>query len=85
VAGVDLIAVAELADELGMYRATIFKIVRRLGIQPVKRRDSEQRRSADCSRDRRGSVGQAGSCRNLNGPLLQGRPTSTAAGNTLCR
>jgi len=42
VAGVDLIAVAELADELGTYRATIFKIVRRLGIQPVKRRDSER-------------------------------------------
>lgn len=41
-AGVDLIAVAELADELGTYRATIFKIVKRLGIQPVKRRDSER-------------------------------------------
>jgi len=38
----DLIAVAELADELGTYRATIFKIVKRLGIQPVKRRDSER-------------------------------------------
>lgn len=38
--GVDLIAIAELADELGTYRATIFKIVKRLGIEPVKRRDS---------------------------------------------
>jgi hypothetical protein len=34
------IAVAELADELGTYRATIFKIAKRLGIQPVKRRDA---------------------------------------------
>jgi hypothetical protein len=42
VAGVDLIAVADLADELGTYRATIFKIMKRLGIQPVKRRDSER-------------------------------------------
>jgi hypothetical protein len=32
--------VAELADELGTYRATIFKITKRLGIQPVKRRDA---------------------------------------------
>ena len=38
----DLIPVAELADELGTYRATIFKVVKRLGIQPVKRRDSER-------------------------------------------
>jgi hypothetical protein len=38
----NLIAVAELADELGTYRATIFKIAKRLGIQPVKRRDSER-------------------------------------------
>lgn len=38
----DLIAVAELADELGTYRATVFKIARRLGIQSVKRRDSER-------------------------------------------
>jgi hypothetical protein len=36
----DRIAVAELADELGTYPATIFKIAKRLGIQPVKRRDS---------------------------------------------
>ena len=42
VSELDLIAVAELADELGTYRATIFKIVKRLGIQPVKRRDSER-------------------------------------------
>lgn len=42
VAELGLIAVAELADELGTYRATIFKIVKRLGIQPVKRRDSER-------------------------------------------
>jgi hypothetical protein len=42
VAEVGLIAVAELADELDTYRATIFKIVKRLGIQPVKQRDSER-------------------------------------------
>lgn len=42
VSELDLIAVAELADELGTYRATIFKIVKRLGFQPVKRRDSER-------------------------------------------
>ena len=41
-ARVDLIAVAELADELGTYRSTIFKLVKRLGIQPVKRRDIER-------------------------------------------
>lgn len=35
----DGIAVAELADELGVYRATIFKNAKRLGIQPTKRRD----------------------------------------------
>lgn len=33
------IAVAELADELETYKQTIFKIVKRLGIQPVKRRE----------------------------------------------
>lgn len=37
-----LIAVAELADELGTYRASVFKVVKRLGIEPVKRRDSER-------------------------------------------
>jgi hypothetical protein len=42
VSEVDLIAVAELADKLGTYRATVFKIVKRLGIQPVKRRDPER-------------------------------------------
>ena len=42
VAEVGLMAVAELADELGTYRATIFKILKRLGIQPVKQRDSER-------------------------------------------
>jgi hypothetical protein len=42
VPGADLIAIAELADELGTYRATVFKIVKRLGIQPAKRRDSER-------------------------------------------
>lgn len=30
---------AELADELGTYKQTIFKIVKRLAIQPVKRRE----------------------------------------------
>jgi hypothetical protein len=40
VAEADRIAIAELADELGTYRATVFKITKRLGIQPVKRRDS---------------------------------------------
>jgi len=34
------IAVVELADELGIYKQSIFKIAKRLGIQPVKRRDS---------------------------------------------
>jgi len=34
------IAIADLADELGTYRATIFKIANRLGIQPVKRREA---------------------------------------------
>ncbi|MEW6684568.1 MAG: hypothetical protein AB1451_16875 [Nitrospirota bacterium] len=38
----DLIAVAELADELGTHRASVFKVVKRLGIQPVKRRDAER-------------------------------------------
>jgi len=38
----DLVAVAELADELGTHRASVFKVVKRLGIQPVKRRDSER-------------------------------------------
>src|SRR5207302_381387 len=33
------IAVAELADELGIHRPTVFKIAMRLGIQPMKRRD----------------------------------------------
>ena len=33
------IAVAELADELGTYKQTIFKIAKRLDIQPVKRRE----------------------------------------------
>jgi len=33
------VAVADLADELGTYRATIFKIAKRLDIQPVKRRE----------------------------------------------
>lgn len=42
VAGVDLIAVAELADELSTHRATIFKIMKRLGIHPVMRRDAER-------------------------------------------
>jgi hypothetical protein len=32
------IAVAELADELGTYKQTIFKIAKRLAIQPMKRR-----------------------------------------------
>ena len=34
------IAVADFADELGAYRATIFKVAKRLGIQPVKRREA---------------------------------------------
>jgi hypothetical protein len=34
-----IIALAELADELGIYKQTVFKIAKRLGIQPVKRRD----------------------------------------------
>ena len=33
------IAVAELADELGTYKQTIFKVVKRLGIPVVKRRE----------------------------------------------
>jgi hypothetical protein len=33
------IAVAELADELGTYKQTIFKIAKRLAIQPMKRRE----------------------------------------------
>lgn len=33
------IAIPDLADELGAYRASIFKVVARLGIQPNKRRD----------------------------------------------
>lgn len=37
------ISIAELADELGAYRSTLFKIVKRLGIHPSKRRDSERR------------------------------------------
>ncbi len=34
-----IIALAELADELGTHKQTLFKIAKRLGIQPVKRRD----------------------------------------------
>lgn len=34
------IAVAELADELGTYKQTIFKIAKRLEIQPLKRREA---------------------------------------------
>jgi hypothetical protein len=33
------IAVAELADELETYKQTIFKIAKRLAIQPIKRRE----------------------------------------------
>ena len=33
------IVVADLADELGTYRATIFKIAKRVGIQLIKRRE----------------------------------------------
>jgi hypothetical protein len=33
------VAVADLADELGTYRPTIFKIAKRLGVEPYKRRD----------------------------------------------
>lgn len=33
------VAVAELADDLGIYKQTIFKIAKRLNIQPVKRRE----------------------------------------------
>ena len=33
------VALAELADELGIYKQTVFKIAKRLSIQPVKRRD----------------------------------------------
>lgn len=38
----DLIAVSELADELGMHRNAILKSVRRLGIEPVMQRDAER-------------------------------------------
>ncbi len=34
------IAMGELADELGVYKQTVFKIAKRLGIQPIKRRDA---------------------------------------------
>lgn len=34
------IAVADLADELGVYRQTVFKIAKRLAIQPIKRREA---------------------------------------------
>lgn len=37
------VAVADLADELGTYRQTIWKIVKRLGIEPYKRRDEMRR------------------------------------------
>lgn len=33
------VALAELADELGCYKATLFRISKRLGIQPRKVRD----------------------------------------------
>ena len=33
------IAVAELADELGTYKQTIFKIAKRLNLQAMKRRE----------------------------------------------
>jgi hypothetical protein len=33
------IALGELADELGIYKQTVFKIANRLGIQTVKRRE----------------------------------------------
>jgi hypothetical protein len=38
----DLISIAELADELGTYKQTIFKIVSRIGAQTVKRRDPDR-------------------------------------------
>jgi hypothetical protein len=39
----DGIAVVELADELQIRKQTIFKVMRRLGIQAVKRRESDRR------------------------------------------
>jgi hypothetical protein len=40
--GTQGVAVADLADELGTYRATIFKIAKRLGVEPDKRRDASR-------------------------------------------
>lgn len=37
-----LIGVAELADELGCRKQSLFKVIDRLGIKPRKRRDSER-------------------------------------------
>jgi len=37
---VERVAVADLADELGTYRATVFKIMKRLSIRPTKQRDA---------------------------------------------
>jgi hypothetical protein len=37
-----VIAVAELADELGTYKQTVFKIARRIGVEPIKRREQSR-------------------------------------------
>ena len=37
------VAIADLADELGTYRQSIFKVAKRLRIQPVKRREESRR------------------------------------------
>ena len=40
---IDRIALPELADELQCHKQSLFKIVKRLGVVPVKRRDSDRK------------------------------------------
>jgi hypothetical protein len=37
-----LVSIAELADELGIYKQSVFKIVNRIGVRTVKRRDPDR-------------------------------------------
>lgn len=43
IALLDRIAVPELADELQCHKQSLFKIIKRLGIVPIKRRDSDRK------------------------------------------
>lgn len=40
---VDRISLPEMADDLSCHKQTLFKIAKRMGIEPVKRRDSDRK------------------------------------------